>query len=62
MAELVNLRNARKQAKRRQSEQPAGANRLAHGLSKNSRKLEEARKVKAVHDLERHRIETGGRR
>ena len=59
MAELVNLRTARKQAKRRRSEQRADANRLAHGQPKHVRKLTNAQQAKADHELDRHRIETG---
>lgn len=59
MAELVNLRTARKQAKRRQSEQRADANRLAHGQPKHVRKLKAAQQAKADLELDRHRIEPG---
>ncbi|MEP7030913.1 MAG: DUF4169 family protein [Pseudolabrys sp.] len=62
MAELVNLRAARKQAKRRQSDQLANANRLAHGRPKHLRDLEDAREAKANRDLDRQRIETGDSR
>ena len=62
MTELVNLRSARKQAKRKHSEQRAHANRLAHGQPKHLRKLEDAQQAKANHELDRHRIETGDRR
>ena len=62
MAELVNLRTARKQAKRRQSDQIAHANRLAHGQTKYVRDLEDAQQTKASNDLDRHRIEKGDRR
>ena len=59
MAELVNLRTARKQAKRKHTEQRAHVNRLAHGQPKHWRKLEDAQQAKASHELDRHRIETG---
>ena len=59
MAELVNLRAARKRAKRQQDDQRANANRLAHGQPKRLRKLKDAQQVKASRDLEQHRIETG---
>ena len=61
MAELVNLRTARKQAKRRQSEQLAHAKRLAHGQPKHVRDLEDAQQTKANHDLDLRRIEPGDR-
>ncbi len=62
MADLVNLRLARKRAEQRQDDQRAEANRLAHGQPKPLRKLEAARREKAVRDLERHRIEEGNGR
>jgi len=62
MAEVLNLRTARKQAKRKHSEQRAHANRLAYGQSKHLRELEDAQQAKASHELDRHRIEPGDRR
>jgi hypothetical protein len=62
MAELINLRTARKQAKRRQSEQLANANRLARGQPKHVRDREDAQQTKASRDLDLHRIEPGDRR
>lgn len=59
MAALINLRAARKRAKRQQDDQRAEAKRLAHGQPKPLRKLEAARRAKAVRDLDRHRIEEG---
>lgn len=59
MAELVNLRIARKRAKKRQDDLQADANRLAHGQPKQQRKLAAAQQVKASRDLDRHRIEKG---
>ena len=59
MAELVNLRTARKQAKRRQDDERANAQRLAHGQPKKLRKLEFAQREKANRDLDGHRIEQG---
>ena len=59
MVELVNLRTARKQAKRRQSEQRADAQRLAHGQPKHLRKLKAAQQAKADRELDHHRIEPG---
>ncbi len=57
MAELVNLRTARKRAEQRQHDQGAEANRLAHGQPKPLRKRQAARRAKAVRDLDGHRIE-----
>jgi hypothetical protein len=59
MAELVNLRNARKRAKRRQDDQRADTNRLAHGQPKYRRKLDAAQQAKASRDLDLHRIDKG---
>ncbi len=59
MAELVNLRTARKRAKQRQADLQADANRLAHGQPKHRRKLEAAQQAKASRDLDRHRIDKG---
>jgi hypothetical protein len=59
MAELVNLRTARKRAKREQDDRRANAQRLAHGQPKRLRKLAAAQQAKASGDLDRHRIEPG---
>ena len=59
MAELVNLRAARKRAKRLQDDQRANANRLAHGQPTRLRELEDAQQTKASRDLDRHRIDRG---
>jgi hypothetical protein len=57
MGTIVNLRSARKQAKRRLAEQQAARNRLAHGRSKAERALERSRSGKARAQLDQHRIE-----
>jgi hypothetical protein len=59
MAELVNLRTVRKQAKRKQDEARADANRLAYGQRKGARKLATAQEAKASRDLDGHRIDKG---
>jgi hypothetical protein len=59
MAEVVNLRLARKQAKRRQAEQEAAERRLAHGRSKADKALQRARSEQAERALDRHRRESG---
>ena len=59
MAEIVNLRAARKRAKRQSDEQKAASNRLAHGRSKAERALEQSRSDKARKTLAQHRIEPG---
>jgi hypothetical protein len=62
VAKLINLRAFRKQAKRKQDETRANANRLAYGQSKASRKLATAQKANASRDLDSHRIDKGDRR
>ena len=62
MAELVNLRLARKRVKKRQDDLRAESNRLAHGQPKHRRKLEAAQLAKASRDLDLHRIDEGGDR
>jgi Domain of unknown function (DUF4169) len=59
MAPVVNLRTARKQAKRRQAEREAAANRLIHGRSKAERNLTRSKSDKVQRSLDQHRIETG---
>ena len=59
MAELVNLRIARKRAKKRQDDLRADTNRLAHSQPKRRRKLEAAQQAKASRDLDRHWIDKG---
>ena len=56
MAELINLRNARKRAKRRDEDIRAAGSRLAHGQPKSQRQRDAAQKEKATRDLDRHRI------
>lgn len=57
MGHIVNLRTARKQAKRRQAEQEAARNRVAHGRSKAERELQRLQDEKAQNDLDHRRIE-----
>jgi hypothetical protein len=59
VAELVNLRIARKRAKKRHDDLRADANRLVHGQPKHRRKLEAAQQSKANRDLDLHRIDKG---
>ena len=60
MAELINLRTARKRAKRREDESRAAGNRLAHGQAKSQRQTAAARREKAGRILDGHRIDRGG--
>jgi hypothetical protein len=59
MSEIINLRRARKQAKRLKAEQQSAVNRLVHGRSKAERELERAATDKARRIVEQHRIEGG---
>ena len=62
MAEIVNLRLARKRAARKKAEDKAAQQRLAHGASKSEREQTAADQAKARRTLDQHRIETGDRR
>jgi Domain of unknown function (DUF4169) len=59
MAEIVNLRVVRKQAKRREEQQRAAAARVVHGVSKADRALAESNRQSIRRKLDEHRIETG---
>ena len=56
MAEIVNLRQARKRKQRQSEEAAAAERRFAFGRSKAERRLSEQERLKAEHDLESHRI------
>jgi len=56
MAELINLRNARRRAERARKDREAEANRLAHGQPKHLRALRKAEDVKAARDLDARRL------
>jgi len=62
MAEIVNLRIARKRAARSKAEGHAAEQRLTHGASKSERDRTAADRDKARQTLDQHRIETGDRR
>ncbi|THD42350.1 MAG: DUF4169 family protein [Bradyrhizobium sp.] len=57
MAEIVNLRRARKRRVREREEASAAANRLAHGISKTARRDAEAERERAERSIEGHRRE-----
>ena len=59
MAEIINLRKARKEAKRADDARRAAENRLAHGRSKAERASERKKAERYLRDLEAHRIDTG---
>lgn len=60
MADIINLRTARKQAERRTDEKRAEANRLAHGIPRETREREEARRDAAQRLLDGHRRDDAG--
>ena len=62
MAEIVNLRIARKRAERDKATSLAAENRLAHGASKRQRSDAAAERDKLRRTLDGHRIEPGDRR
>jgi hypothetical protein len=57
MAEIVNLRRARKSKARDEREKAAAANRVLHGTPKHARNAAKAGNEKAVRIIEAHRIE-----
>ncbi len=59
MAEIVNLKRARKAKARAEKEETAQANRVLHGTPKAVRNLAEARKDKVDGALSGHRLENG---
>ncbi len=62
MAEIVNLRTARKRAERSKAESLAAENRQAHGAPKRDRAGADADQKKLNQMLDSHRIEPGDRR
>ena len=62
MAEVVNLRMARKRAARSKVESQAAENRHVHGASKSERTRTAADRDQVRKILDQHRIETGDRR
>jgi hypothetical protein len=59
MAEIVNLRTARKRAKRQEQAELAAQARVSHGMSKTERALARSMQSKVRRELDEHRIETG---
>jgi len=59
MAEIVNLRTARKRANRQRSEKRAAEARVSHGMSKADRALARSNREKIRRELDEHRIEIG---
>jgi hypothetical protein len=59
MAEIVNLRRARKGKARAEKEKAAETNRAVHGVTKPVKKLAEARTAKEKRDFAAHKLEPG---
>jgi hypothetical protein len=57
MAEIVNLRRARKTKGRAEKDRAAEANRVKHGVTKSERDLARTRADKAAHDLESRKLD-----
>jgi len=57
MAEIINLKRARKTRDKAEKEKTAEANRILHGTPKQLRNLAEARKEKADQGLSGHKLE-----
>jgi hypothetical protein len=62
MGEIVNLRKARKEARKVQEAERAAANRITHGRTKAERTLEATRAEKTRRLLDAHKIDTGDTR
>lgn len=59
MAEVINLRVARKQAERTKAQRRAQQNRLAHGRTKAERALDKVRAQRSDRQLDAHRLKPG---
>lgn len=57
MSEIVNLRQARKQARRDAERREAEANAARHGLTKGERRRQEAERARGIAHLDQHRRE-----
>jgi len=57
VAEIVNLRRARKAKTRADKDRTAEANRAKFGTAKSERELAKARSEKATHDLESSKLD-----
>ena len=55
MAEIVNLRRARKAKARTEKDKTAQANRVLHGTPKNLRDLAKAKTAKSIRELDAHK-------
>lgn len=59
MADIINLRKARKRVDREKAAERAGHNRVLHGMPKAERTLHAAQKKNVDRLLDQHRLETG---
>ncbi len=57
MAEIVNLRRARKAKSRSEKQSVAEANRAKHGVAKNVRELEKAKTTKDQSNIDAHKLD-----
>ena len=60
MAEIINLRRARKTKAKGEKDKTAEANRVLHGTPKHLRKLSDAQKDKTEQRLSEHRLDKDG--
>ena len=58
MAEVINLRQARKKKARVAADAISTSNRLRHGQTKAERAIEETRRERAVRNLDAHKRES----
>ena len=58
MAEIINLKRARKAQARAEKDRTAEANRISHGTPKALKKLEQARRDQAAGRLGGHKLES----
>ena len=59
MGEVINLRKARKQAKKREDAERAASNRAVHGRTKAETTIEATRSERMRRHLDAHRIDPG---
>jgi hypothetical protein len=59
MGDVVNLRKARKQAKKRQDAERAASNRIVHGRTKTEKNLEATRADQMRRHIDAHKIDLG---
>ena len=59
MGEVINLRKARKQEKKREDTERAASNRAVHGQTKAEKTFETTRSERMRRHLDAHRIDTG---